>query len=153
MQLPWLLGGASGVRPVRPAIAVAPKDGIVVFTVDDEERQKRAERASRFAPKKASFEQEEEIGGRKSADTMAADPAPEAPAASSDRSGTAEAATDAANEGEFMEDQIADYLLDMQQQYMLDYAEEIEGGGGPVDDISKEGPDATSADMARCDNS
>ncbi|CAJ1374224.1 unnamed protein product [Effrenium voratum] len=81
-----------------PGTPPPPAKPEVVFTVDKEEERRRAERAKRFAPRAASFEAKDAV----------AEDAPEA-------------ATDGAEEeaaGVFDEEQIADYLLEMQQQFL-----------------------------------
>jgi len=120
-----------GGLPIPPAVS-QPSQPEVVFTVDEAEEKKRAERARRFAPKdKASFEREEkDANANASEETMAASTAESDAIAmgKEDIDGSVElplppmppiGMLPGADETVAMsEEQIADYLLEMQQQFI-----------------------------------
>lgn len=118
------------MMPFMPPLAkapakAAPKVPEVVFTVDKEEERRRAERAKRFAPRAASFEASTtgttEIGGATETNAAEAD---DKDAEHTVGEGDVD---DALNEaGLLNEEQIADYLLEMQQQFMT--SDSIDGG-------------------------
>eukprot|EP00439_Symbiodinium_sp_Y106_P058162 s5559_g8.t1 len=103
-QAPSVVRGQHGATPSPAApssgqSSASAKVPEVVFTVDKEEERRRAERAKRFAPRqKASFEAEEK------APPPEHEPAVEAEGAAFDDMG-------------LNEDQIADYLFEMQQHH------------------------------------
>ncbi|CAE8635284.1 unnamed protein product [Polarella glacialis] len=112
--------GMIGMRPTLPPpppLAPAKKVPEVVFTVSTAEEKRRAERAKRFAPRVASFEVEKEADtpAPKEADTSAppaSEPGPEADGPE------AMEVDDFVDHSAFNEEQIADYLLEMQQQVL-----------------------------------
>lgn len=119
-QAPSVVRGQHGATPSlalsssgqSSASAKVPE---VVFTVDKEEERRRAERAKRFAPRqKASFEAEEK----------APPPEPE----------PVEAEGAAFDDMGLNEDQIADYLFEMQQQMLHSMDDGRDGGFDFVED-------------------
>jgi len=108
-----------------------PKVPEVVFTVDKEEERRRAERAKRFAPRAASFEAKE---------------AP--PQAEKDESPEEPDIDEVDPEvGLLNEEQIAEYLMEMQQQFLptdsadggfdMDLGDFQDGQGGCQQDASE----------------
>eukprot|EP00928_Gymnodinium_smaydae_P063089 TRINITY_DN46773_c0_g1_i1.p1 TRINITY_DN46773_c0_g1~~TRINITY_DN46773_c0_g1_i1.p1 ORF type:complete len:252 (-),score=37.17 TRINITY_DN46773_c0_g1_i1:64-819(-) len=107
----------------------APPKEEFVFTVDDEEKRKREERAKRFAPRPASFEKETEA-------KKEPNPSPEHDITREAEKNGADAVSgaDGVDGACSMEESIADFLLDMQQQYMLGAMEGMDASNG--DDAS-----------------
>lgn len=119
------------------AATAATKAPEVVYTVDPEEERRRAERARRFAMRPASFEQ----GEKAPADAEAgAEPAGAGPAGAGAGSGGApepEAEPGADGAGgdapDILEEEIADYILEIQQQFLSSFMP-----GGPGDERAGE---------------
>lgn len=123
--LPPGVPGLAAAAAQAAAAAAIPTSPEVVFTVDPEEERRRAERAKRFAARPASFEQEEEEGSADQCGNSLAAAAAVAAAVS--------------DTPENLEDQIADYILQMQQQFMSSFMGDSDGGKGdaPYDPLGE----------------
>lgn len=130
--------------PGSPPIPRPPKVPEVVFTVTTEEEKRRAERAKRFAPRAASFEAAEEQAETKAAksSSSAADAAEAAAPDDAQEEAPADP-SDLVSHGDWGEEQIADYLMEMQQQFLGSMDAESGGGFGFLDDDGRDsGADA-----------
>eukprot|EP00930_Biecheleria_cincta_P099170 TRINITY_DN9080_c0_g3_i1.p1 TRINITY_DN9080_c0_g3~~TRINITY_DN9080_c0_g3_i1.p1 ORF type:complete len:416 (-),score=94.65 TRINITY_DN9080_c0_g3_i1:17-1243(-) len=136
--------------PGSPPIPRPPKVPEVVFTVTTEEEKRRAERAKRFAPRVASFEAEEQESKAAKPSSPAEDAA-EVPQGEVPDDAEQEAPTDPADllsHGAWGEEQIADYLMEMQQQFLGSMGAESEGGFGFLDDDGGNGGDDAAPSQA-----
>lgn len=111
-----VLPGPAVNRLSTPVAIVRPAVPQRVFTVDEAEEKRRAERALRFAPRQASFMFEEKEDEQQSGDAAAADKLGTEAALETSFAAESEALESA--DAPVSEDQISDYLNQMQQDFM-----------------------------------
>mmetsp|Transcript_15044 Transcript_15044/g.48215 ORF Transcript_15044/g.48215 Transcript_15044/m.48215 type:complete len:797 (+) Transcript_15044:317-2707(+) len=153
-MMPNLGNGPVGTMAVGQPGVVAPEPTLE-FTVDEEEEKRRAERAKRFAARPASFEAEEAEQARKAVAKEDGEEGDDAANELGDETAGAEtnASSSSVCSGDFvfppppgiplginLEAQIADYITEMEQQFLNGFGASGEEGG--------EGADGGGADMS-----
>jgi len=117
MAMPGAMPAMTPAAPPGPGAEQPPVAPEVIFTVDPEEERRRAERAKRFAARPASFEIDEQAAASPAAAGGGAS-SPAAEAAGMATAGVGASGPMAGTAPDSLEDQIADYILEMEQQFL-----------------------------------
>jgi len=122
---PGTVSAPGTVMPGSTEPVAAPAAPEVVFTVDPEEERRRAERARRFAARPASFEQAAAADAGDAPASTAANAAG-AGAGGAGETGVEGPGADGADgaAASSLEDRIADYIMDIEQQFLSSWMPE-----------------------------